>query len=163
MPRPPFRKSALIACAAALLAAGCAPTVSNHGFAPQLAELQSIEAGQDTRGSVVRRLGRPSAYSSYDGDVWFYVASRVESFAFYRPRVVERTVVAVRFDEDGLVTEVNRYGLEDGRIVDLVTNTTPTLGRELTVLQQIFSNVGRFDASNVLGGQSNVPGGARPR
>ncbi len=154
--------AALLACAAV---AGCAPTVSNHGFAPQVAELSEIEPGMDTRGSVVRRLGRPSAYSAYDGDVWYYIASRVESFAFYRPRVVDRTVVAVRFDENGLVTEVNSYGVEDGRIIDLVTNTTPTYGRELSVLQQIFGNVGRFDAGQVLGGGAvNVPGGTtRPR
>lgn len=160
MPRRASAACLLFAAAAA----GCAPTVTNHGFAPQVAELQQIEAGVDTRGSVQRRLGRPSAYSAYDSDVWYFVASRIESFAFYRPRVVDRTVVAVRFDESGLVTEVNRYGLEDGRIVDLVTNTTPTYGRELSVLQQIFGNVGKFDAGQILGGQNtNVPGAGRGR
>lgn len=136
---------------AALAAGGCAPTVTSHGFAPQLEELRAIEAGADTRGSVQRRLGRPSVYSAFEGDVWYYVASRVERFAFYKPEVVERTVVAVRFDDDGLVTEVNRYALEDGRVVDLVTNTTPTYGRELSVLQQIFSNVGNVQAGDFLG------------
>lgn len=139
--------------AAALVGAtlcGCAATYTNHGFAPQLADLQAIEAGVDTRGSVERRLGQPSATGSFDGDVWYYVASRVEHYAFYAPRVVDRTVTAVRFDEAGLVREVARYGLQDGRVVDLVTATTPTYGRELTVIQQLFGNVGRVNASDVL-------------
>lgn len=139
-------------CAAGVAAAmaGCSPTYTNHGFAPQVADLQAIEAGVDTRGSVERRLGQPSATGSFDGDVWFYAASRVEHFAFYAPKVVERTVVAVRFDDAGLVTGVGRYGLEDGRVVDLVTNTTPTYGRELSVVQQLFGNVGRVNAGDVL-------------
>lgn len=129
----------------------CAPTYTVHGYAPQVLELQQVEAGVDTRGSVQRRLGPPSAYSTFESDTWYYVSSRMEKFAFYRPQVVERNVVVVRFDENGLVRSTSRYALEDGVVVDLVTRTTPTFGRELTVLQQIFGNVGRVNAADVLG------------
>ncbi|SDZ97462.1 outer membrane protein assembly factor BamE [Rubrimonas cliftonensis] len=139
-------------CAAAALAClvGCGPTYSNHGFAPQIAELDAIEAGADTRGSVLRRLGRPSASGAFDEDVWFYVASRMEHFAFFEPEVIDRKVVVVAFDDAGLVERVNRYGLDDGRIVDLVSNTTPTYGRELSALQQLFGNIGAPRAADVL-------------
>ncbi len=144
---------------AALGLAACEPVVTNHGFAPQLADLDSIRAGEDTRGSVMRKLGRPSTVSSFDADAWYYEASRVETFAFYAPEVVDRKVVSVRFDADGLVTDVASYGIEDGRIIDLVTRRTPTYGRELTVLQQIFGNLGRFDAGSVFDGRApGTPG-----
>lgn len=148
-----MRSAATISAALALALAlgGCAATYSNHGFTPQLAQLDEIEAGLDTRGSVQRRLGRPSTIGSFDSDTWYYIASRMERYAFYAPRVVDRTVVVVRFDEAGLVSSVNRYGLEDGQVVDLVTRTTPTYGRELSVLQQIFGNVGRMNPGDILG------------
>jgi outer membrane protein assembly factor BamE (lipoprotein component of BamABCDE complex) len=133
--------------------AACAPTYSTHGFTPQLHELEQIEAGVDTRGSVLDKLGQPSATGSFDADNWYYVASRMEKFTFYRPRVVERTVVAVQFDEAGTVADVRRYALEDGRIIDLETDTTPTFGRELTFVQQMFGNFGRLDSSSLLGEQ----------
>jgi outer membrane protein assembly factor BamE (lipoprotein component of BamABCDE complex) len=139
--------------------AGCAPTYTQHGFAPQLAELGTIEAGVDTRGSVLRKLGRPSTTGSFDADAWYYVASTMERFAFYAPKVVDRTVVAVSFDEAGMVTAVNRYGLEDGRIIDLVTRTTPTYGRELTVVQQLFGNIGAGNPGELLGGRTGTGGG----
>lgn len=141
---------------AAMLVTACEPTYTNHGFAPQLAELDSIAAGEDTRGSVMRKLGRPSTISSFDADSWYYEASRIETYTFYAPEVIERKVVAVSFDTDGLVTNVAKYGLEDGQIIDLVTRRTPTYGRELTVLQQIFGNLGKFDA-----GQTFDPSGPR--
>lgn len=143
-------RRASLALVVVLAAAGCEPMVTHHGFAPQVEQLGEITAGVDTRSSVLRRLGRPSATGSFDDRDWYYVASRMERELFYAPRVVDRTVVAVRFDDAGMVERVNRYGLEDGRIVDLVTDTTPTYGRELTVLQQLFGNIGRINAGEFL-------------
>ncbi len=136
--------SVAVLCAG-LGVAGCAPTYTTHGFTPQAEVLETIEAGTDTRGSVLRKLGRPSSSGTFDSSVWYYVASKMEEFAFYEPTVVDRKVVVVKFDDAGLVTAVNRYGVEDGKVVDLVTKTTPTFGRELTILQQIMGNVGRVD------------------
>ncbi|MEO0717659.1 MAG: hypothetical protein AAFZ06_02150 [Pseudomonadota bacterium] len=70
---------------------------------------------------------------------------KTEALAFFEPEVVDQQVVTVSFDSTGVVENVNRYGLEDGQVVDLVTRTTPTSGRKLTILQQIFGNLGRFD------------------
>lgn len=145
--RRPF---AALIVSAGLLLVGCAPTYSNHGFMPAAADLDQITAGLDTRESVYRRLGNPSLSGAFHDDAWFYVASRVEHFAFYEPRVVDRTVVVVAFDEAGMVERVDRYGIEDGRVINLVTRTTPTFGRELTVLQQLFGNIGRFDSGEAL-------------
>lgn len=153
-PRSADRRRARLAALLALggaLAGACSPTYTTHGFAPQEEELAEIVAGQDTRGSVLSRLGRPSATGSFDSDDWYYVASRMEQNMFFEPQVIDRTVVAVHFDQTGVVERVARYGLEDGRVVDLVTETTPTFGRELSVIQQLFGNVGRVDAGQVLG------------
>ena len=144
-------RPAAAALAAVLGAAACAPTYTTHGFTPQMAALDSVSAGLDTRSSVLAKLGRPSASGSFDSDSWYYVASKMERNMFYAPKVVERTVVAIRFDEAGLVQSVDRFGLEDGKVIDLRTETTPTYGRELTVLQQIFGNVGRVDPGQIIG------------
>ncbi|MGF1660023.1 MAG: outer membrane protein assembly factor BamE [Rubrimonas sp.] len=134
----------------ALLAAGCAPTYSSHGVAPQADQLATVEPGVDTRGSVLRKLGRPSTIGTFEDDIWIYVASRAERVAFYAPETVERNVLVVRFDETGLVAEVGRYGLEEGEEVALATPTTPTFGRELTFVQQVFSNLGNVDATQIV-------------
>jgi outer membrane protein assembly factor BamE (lipoprotein component of BamABCDE complex) len=58
--------------------------------------------------------------------------------------VIDRRVVAIEFDQNDIVTAMNEYGLEDGRVIDLQTRTTPTHGRKLTILQQLLGNIGRF-------------------
>jgi outer membrane protein assembly factor BamE (lipoprotein component of BamABCDE complex) len=143
---------ALVAVAAALTA-GCAATYVSHGFAPHPDEVAQIQPGADTRGSVARRFGRPSVEGLTGDDQWFYVASRFEKFAFYEPELIDRTVVAVSFDDAGVVTDVKSLGVQDGRVVDLVTRTTPTYGRELNVIQQLFGNIGRVDPGQTFGDQ----------
>ncbi len=142
------------ASAAALVAllSGCAATYVSHGFAPHPDEVAQVRPGVDTRGSVARRFGRPAMDGLADGNHWFYVASRFEEFAFYQPRLVDRTVVAVAFDETGVVSDVRSLGIEDGAVIDLQTRTTPTYGRELSVVQQLFGNIGRIEGDPTGGG-----------
>ncbi|MEO1329892.1 MAG: outer membrane protein assembly factor BamE [Pseudomonadota bacterium] len=145
---------ACVAVAAAL--AACSPIKKTHGYTPREAELEGVRVGADTRESVMQKIGRPSTLGTFDAKEWYYISQQTEAFAFYEPEIVDRTVVTVSFDEDGLVSEVGRYGLEDGKVIDLVTRTTPTAGRRLTILQQIFANVGRFNPGSQADGP--IPG-----
>lgn len=135
-------KTAIAVTLAGVLVAGCSPTLRNHGYAPVQEDLALIEVGADTRGSVRRKIGRPGSSGVFTNEGWYYVATQIEHMTYNEPRVVDRTVVAVLFDQNDVVRSINRYGLEDGRIVDLETNTTPTYGRRLTVLEQAFGNIG---------------------
>ncbi|MEO1490790.1 MAG: outer membrane protein assembly factor BamE [Pseudomonadota bacterium] len=122
--------------------ASCAADVRNHGYAPVAEELEQIRVGQDTRGSVRRKVGRPVSAGIFTDEGWYYVSTQIEHYTYNEPKVIDRRVVAITFDAEDRVASVNEYGLEDGKIVDLETNTTPTYGRQLTILEQAFSNVG---------------------
>ena len=129
---------------------GCAATVKNHGYAPDDELLAEITAGTDTRGSVRRKIGRPSTTGIFTATGWYYVATTVEHYLYHEPKVSDRRVVAVEFDANDVVTGVNIYGLDDGRIIDLQTRTTPTHGRELTILQQILGNFGTLTGEQIF-------------
>jgi len=129
---------------------GCAPRVKNHGYAPDDELVAGITAGRDTRGSVRRKIGRPSTSGVFTDAGWYYVATTVEHYLYNAPEVTERRVVAIQFDGNDLVSGVNVYGVEDGRIIDLQTRTTPTHGRELTILQQLLGNFGTLTGEQFL-------------
>ena len=105
--------------------------------------------GFDDMGSVEEVLGRPSSAGVLRDSAWYYVQSTVENYTYNPPRVVDRTVLAVHFDQRGVVRDIERYGLEDGRIVNLTTRTTETGGRELGVLEQLFGNLLNLDAEQL--------------
>lgn len=134
---------ALIFCG---LVAGCAPTVQVHGYVPPPADIARVRPGFDDQGSVEEILGRPSSAGVLRDSAWYYVQSTVESYTYHAPRVVDRTVLAINFDQQGVVRDIQRYGLEDGRIINLTTRTTETGGRELGILEQLFGNLLNLDA-----------------
>ena len=64
--------------------------------------------------------------------------------------VVNREVVVVSFNAGGQVSNVERYGLEDGRVVALSRRVTETnLGR-LTIVEQFLRSLGRIDPSELI-------------
>lgn len=141
-----------VAALALMTAAACQPIVTTHGYAPTEDRLAELEPGVDSADTVVRKIGRPSTAGVIRSDAWYYVASTFETVAWNAPEPVERRVVAVRFGPDGLVSGVDRYGLEDGQVINLATRTTPTYGREMSIIQQVFGNVGNVSAGSDTSG-----------
>lgn len=139
--------------AAALVAAGCTATRDFHGYVPDQALPEDVKPAVDTRSTVLARLGTPSTTSIFDTPgqaqlqagkekLWVYMSSTRERLAFYYPKVVQRHIIAVRFDEDDVVSDVLIYDTDDGRVVDYNSRVTPTRGRELGILEQLFGTLG---------------------
>ncbi|MBP7000809.1 outer membrane protein assembly factor BamE [Amaricoccus sp.] len=129
------------------LAAGCAATTNVHGYMPSRGDIASVKPGVDTAATVEEKLGLPSSTGLLQDTAWYYVESTIENYTYHRPRVIDRTVLVVSFNGDGVVTGVGSYGLERGRIVELEARTTDTGGRQLGVLEQLFGNLLNLDAS----------------
>jgi outer membrane protein assembly factor BamE (lipoprotein component of BamABCDE complex) len=134
----------LSAAALALGAAtACAPVQTYSGFLPERndVEIADPQVGVDTRSTVQQRFGSPSTTAVFDQTAWYYVSSVQERIAFYTPRTTERRVMIVRFDGD-MVSAVEKFGIERGRVINYNGETTPTRGRELGIIEQLLGNVG---------------------
>ncbi len=134
----------------ATLVGGCAPITQNHGYVPLEAEIAAIQAGFDTRDSVYARLGEPTTKGVEGDSSWYYVSYVERRLAFLPPKITSREILAISFDARGRVAAVDRYGIEDGILIDLNTRETVTGGRKLTFLQQLIGNIGNFSAESFL-------------
>ncbi len=127
-----------------LALSACGGDTIVRGNMPDVEEIAAIDPGIDTRDDVVERLGSPSALSSFLDRKWYYIGQTTHHFAFLKPEVVDRSVLMVSFDGTGKVEETVLYTLNDGQNIDPVSRKTPTEGKKLTILQQLFGNLGRF-------------------
>lgn len=132
----------------ALFATACAPRIATHGNLPDPEKLAEVVPGKISRDEVAEILGSPSSIAAFNEETWYYISERMETTAFLPPDVTERKVVVIRFDKKGVVSSVENLGLADGRNVELVDRTTPTAGNEITILQQVMGNMGRFNAKS---------------
>lgn len=154
----PFAACVVLLCAIA----ACAPRQDYRGVTLDEDKLGLIAVGQTTEAQVGALLGSPSTTSTFAewGTTYYYISSETEAVAFLAPELIDQQVVAISFDKDNKVQSVKRYGLKDGKQVAFVDRETPTRGKELTVLEQLFGNLGRFNSNT--GGATGSPGGYRP-
>ena len=141
----------------ALVASACGQIVDQRGHQPVPGTVEKLEVGNQGRDDVLRLMGSPSTIATFGDEVWYYISTRNETAAFLHPRVLEQRVVAVSFDSGGRVREIKQYELKDGREVEMVARKTPTSGKELTIMEQLLGNVGKFS-----GPKKNVPGAGGP-
>ena len=93
-------------------------------------------------------LGSPSTTATFDNEVFYYISQkRHRSVAFMQPKVTERRILAVYFDKDGKVASISNYGLQDGKVFDFISRTTPTGGKDLSFLGQMLAGVGKAPSS----------------
>lgn len=132
----------VIALMAGLGLAGCMGETLHRGYVPSETGLQQVQVGA-LREQVLIALGTPSTTAEFGGEVFYYISQKTNRpVAFMNARVVDQTVLAIYFDENAQVSQVANYGLEDGQIVDLVSRTTPTGGKDFSFLSQLFSATG---------------------
>lgn len=153
--------SLIIAASLAAAAGACAPVVATQGFQAVDVKPQDIEAGVDTRETVLSKLGTPSTTSTFEAEnVWYYLTQTTQRYTYNKPQVSQRSVTEITFnDTDGKVASVRNLGLEDGRQIAMERRETPTRGRQLTILEQLLGNVGRGQLPRT---EDDVPGQRRP-
>lgn len=144
-------KTALVLAFVAVLGlAACAPVYRNHGFIPAPEDLSQVVVGQTTVDELQGLIGRPSAQGLLTGSGWYYVGSRWRHYGPMEPREVSREVVAVSFAPNGVVTNVERFGLERGRIVTLSRRVTEGSVTEISLIGQLLGNLGNFQAADII-------------
>jgi outer membrane protein assembly factor BamE (lipoprotein component of BamABCDE complex) len=124
--------------------ASCETIVDQRGFAPTPGSVEKLEVGAQSREDVVRLIGSPSAVATFNPNVWYYISQKQETWAFLKPVMLEQNVMQLNFNDSGRLQSMKKYDLSDARDIDMVSRITPTAGKELTVLEQIMGNVGRF-------------------
>lgn len=137
-----------VAGVALLVAAlgGCTKDIDARGNLPTTFALDKLAPGEQTRQDVRNLLGSPATTSVFDNETWYYISSQTTQYAFYPVEELERTIYAVHFDQRGILKDVTKLNQLDGREVQIVSRETPTKGRELSIVEQLIGNLGRFNS-----------------
>lgn len=160
-----LRRFSLLATVSGVLAfVSCAPAEDQRGNLPNPDKLAEIHAGTTTKDEVTKILGTPSSVSVFNNDKsWYYISRRTAQTAFFDPAVRDQQVYIVNFDDQGVVKAVDHKALEDGKEITPVARATPAPGRELSFLEQLIGNLGKFNGSGGGGGSSGGGGTQGPK
>jgi len=146
----------------AVLLAGCNATNSlqltpsetlTHGYVIDQAMIDMVPVGS-SREQVLLALGSPSTTATFDNEVLYYISqTRKRPIAFMNPKVVDQQVLAIYLNKEGRVEKVAHYGMQDGKVFDFISRTTPTGGKDQSFIGQLITGV--------AGGAPQLPSAGR--
>jgi outer membrane protein assembly factor BamE (lipoprotein component of BamABCDE complex) len=134
---------AALVTSASLLGA-CSEQITKHGQLFRENDISQIQPGMGQE-QVKLALGTPTTTTSTGaGNAYYYISYTEAQSAFFSPKEVDRQVLAVYFTPAGTVDHVANYGMQDGKVFDFVSRTTPAPGgKEDGILKQLFRNLGQ--------------------
>lgn len=136
--------------------AACAPVVSNRGNLLKDYQLVALKPGISTKSDVLRALGSPTTQDAFDENNWFYIGQVKSKTGIFDPKVTEERIVEITFNKDDVVQNIKDVG---GHREDIPydRDKTPTSGHEITAIQQLLGNLGRFNGAGSK--PATLPGG----
>ncbi len=116
-----------------------------RGYQVDEQTVSQIKVGQTSKPQALALLGTPSTTSTVGGDAWYYIGQQMHrALAFMPVQMTDQHVLAVYFDKSGKVERVANYGMQDGKVFDYVSRTTPTGGTEPDFLRNMMGGLFKF-------------------
>jgi outer membrane protein assembly factor BamE (lipoprotein component of BamABCDE complex) len=132
-----------------LLLAGCgwlAPPPTPRGNHVDADQLKELVPGTSTRADVTALIGSPTARATFDDNTWIYISEMTQPRIGRTLGVLDQNVVVLTFNDQGVLSKVETRNQGDSLPVTVVARTTPSPGTEASFFQQLFGNIGRFNA-----------------
>jgi outer membrane protein assembly factor BamE (lipoprotein component of BamABCDE complex) len=128
-----------VALGLAVSLAGCFTSTYQRGYILDEAALAQVPPGSSQE-QVLLVLGTPSTVATVSGETFYYISQKSQRTAFLNPEITDQRVLAVYFDQTRRVERVANYGMQDGKVFDFISRTTPTGGQESNIIKQILSS-----------------------
>ena len=126
---------------------GCSKLVVQNGVPVDNDIFQKLIIGSSTKNQVKKNLGEPLMIDTQKEETWIYFSQKIEKIAFFAPKLKERSVMLLKFKYNKLISKES-FTQKDSKIIEISTNKVISGGRKLTILQQIFGNIGNFSSQN---------------
>lgn len=134
--------------------AGCsffAPIPEPHGSLIEKADYAQLVPGTSTRSDVLDILGSPTAHATFDDNTWIYVSLVTSPQPLDFPKVVKQQVVVLNFDNAGVLRKLSTLNRKDAINVGMASGHTPAPGTQISVIQELLGNVGRYNPMSNMG------------
>ena len=142
-----------ITFAGMLTLSACEGQYRNHGYMPLREQIDELVVGVDTHEDVIASIGAPTTSGVNLEKAIYYVRSRVHHRGYAKPDEVDREVLVLTFGENQILSNVERFGIEKGRVIAFEHRVTAPPGGDRSMMQQILASIGGFNAASVIDDQ----------
>lgn len=137
-------KKILQICTVLILLGACTAMETTRGNFVYVEDVALIEPLRSTQSDVLNTLGTPTTKAVFDENTWYYIGLKTEKESFFDEKVVARQVYKIAFDDAGVVQSIAEEAT-DTMDIPIASRVTPTSGNEITFVQQVLGNIGKFN------------------
>jgi outer membrane protein assembly factor BamE (lipoprotein component of BamABCDE complex) len=135
------------------------PPETLHGNRVDAYRLEELVPGTSTQADVTALIGSPTIKATFDPNTWLYLSEVTKVRIAQTPGVDNQAVVALSFDDRGMLRDIKKLDTADALPVTVVAGATVSPGTSASFMQQLFGNIGRFNAT---GAPAPTAGGGSP-
>lgn len=123
----------------------CTSRVDKHGFMFEFSDHQMLQEGVTTKERVLKMMGSPTLVSDFDSqEAWIYFSEDLKRFLFFKPKVVERKILLLRFKDD-TISNLQIFDLNnESKNLKFAPEFTTVDSHKIGFFKSIFSNVGQI-------------------
>ncbi len=123
----------------------CITRVDKHGFMFEFSDHEMLQEGITTKERVLNMMGSPTLISDFhEQETWIYFSEDLERFLFFKPKVVDRKILLIRFKLD-TISELQKFDLNnESKNLKFVSESTIVDSHKVGFFKSIFSNVGQI-------------------
>lgn len=121
----------------------CSNVVQTHGRLIEAAELEQVQIGTTTRADIISLFGQPSFEGAFNsGRIYYNQQTMLQKVAGLNT-TQSRELIMFSFDKNNTLLDVEIKDEKSDISIATSERKTPTPGQNLTVIDQIFSNLRR--------------------
>jgi outer membrane protein assembly factor BamE (lipoprotein component of BamABCDE complex) len=133
------------AAAIGVSAAACISEEFQRGYLLDERAVQQVKPGMNGE-QVLQTLGTPSTVSTVGNKSWYYISQTSRRpVRFMGESVTDQRVLAVYFDRNLKVERTALYGVQDGKLFDFISRTTPASGQDQNFVGALFRGIGSLN------------------
>jgi outer membrane protein assembly factor BamE (lipoprotein component of BamABCDE complex) len=126
-------------------AAACISEEFQRGYLLDERAVQQVKPGMNGE-QVLQTLGTPSTVSTVGNKSWYYISQTSRRpVRFMGESVTDQRVLAVYFDRNLKVERTALYGVQDGKLFDFISRTTPASGQDQNFVGALFRGIGSLN------------------
>lgn len=111
-----------------------------------LSDYQLVENGITSKERVTKLMGSPTILANFEDDeVWIYYSENVQHFLFFTPEIVDRKILALRFNKNDVVSELRDIDMGgEVKEMNFAANYTEVADHDRGLIKSFFGNVGQI-------------------
>ena len=120
------------------------PVIKTHGVSFLDKKHENLIVNQSNQKDVKKVLGHPSTIATFDNSIWIYIErtrTRGKLLKFGQNVTSKNNVLALEFDEYGILIKKDFYNKNQINKINFTKNTTDTITREKNFIYSFLSSL----------------------